>query len=64
MNCKQCGEKIADNLAYCEQCSPIVGREILVNSGCEASSDEFASGLPGWDLVPPQMIVRRVKRSI
>lgn len=26
--------------------------------------DEFASGLPSWDLVPPQMVIKRVKRVL
>jgi hypothetical protein len=26
--------------------------------------DEFASGLPSWDLTPPLMVIKRVKRNI
>lgn len=26
--------------------------------------NEFAAGLPAWDLLPPQVVIRRVKRSI
>lgn len=34
------------------------------NNSVEEEMSEFASGLPGWDLLPPQVIVRRVKRNI
>lgn len=29
----------------------------------EAADDVFAAGLPAWDLVPPQVVVRRIRRS-
>lgn len=28
------------------------------------SLDEFASNLPDWNLLPPQMIIKRVRRNI
>lgn len=30
----------------------------------KSSLDEFASALPQWDLLPPAMVIRRVKRNI
>lgn len=30
----------------------------------KVQAEEFAAGLPEWDLIPPQVVVRRVKRNI
>lgn len=29
----------------------------------ESAADVFAMGIPEWDLVPPQIVVRRIRRA-
>jgi hypothetical protein len=29
-----------------------------------SDEEEFATGLPSWDLVPPTTVIRRVKRPV
>lgn len=35
-----------------------------VNNKCEIKINDFASGFPDWDLTPPAVVVKRVRRRI
>lgn len=76
MFCINCGSEEADGKKFCVQCGaklePVRQTAASGTAGepnpesaakFAFTASEFASGLPDWDLIPPQMIVRRVKRG-
>lgn len=57
INCENCGIAIKSGNA-----SPAFATINTVNTVEDKPEDVFAHGLPEWDIVPPQVVVRRRKR--
>jgi len=74
VKCKNCGVALSENAKFCEKCgtSAVVNIPVPDSPDIEVTPSQtviiveeplvFASGLPEWDITPPEVVVRRKSR--
>lgn len=59
ITCPRCGAENDHTHAFCTTCGAPLSPE-----AAEAAQDPLATGLAAWDLMPPQVVVRRKARHL